>query len=217
MTIDNSNIDTVISLLEKEVKGEAYVTRISKKDRDPFKVLVSTVLSARTKDEVTEKASERLFSEVKKPEDILNVSLRKLENLIYPVGFYKVKARRLKELSKRLVEEYNGRIPSNLDELLKLPGVGRKTANLVVTLAFNKYGICVDTHVHRIVNRWGYVKTKTPAETEVALRKKLPKKYWKKINNLLVVFGKVTCKPTKPTCNECIIRKYCPRIGVKTY
>lgn len=217
MTIDNSNIDIVISLLEKRIKGEAYVTRISKKDKDPFKVLVSTVLSSRTKDEITEEASERLFSVVKKPEDILKLSLNKLEKLIYPVGFYRVKAKRLKELSEHLVKKYDGKVPDDLDKLLELPGVGRKTANLVITLAFNKYGICVDTHVHRIVNRWGYVKTRTPAETEVALRKKLPKKYWKKINNLLVVFGKSVCKPLRPMCSSCDISKYCPKIGVKNY
>jgi len=217
MTIDNSNIDTIISILEKRIKGEAYVTKISKKDKDPFKVLVSTVLSSRTKDEITEEASERLFSVVKKPEDILKLSLSRLENLIYPVGFYKVKARRLKELSDYLIKKYDGKVPDDLEELLKLPGVGRKTANLVITLAFNKYGICVDTHVHRIVNRWGYVRTKSPVETEVALRKKLPKKYWKKINNLLVVFGKSVCKPVRPMCSSCAISNYCPKIGVKVH
>jgi endonuclease-3 len=217
MTIDNSNIDTIVSILEKRIKGEAYVTKISKKDKDPFKVLVSTVLSSRTKDEITEEASERLFSVVKKPEDILKLSLSRLENLIYPVGFYKVKAKRLKELSDYLIKKYDGKVPDDLEELLKLPGVGRKTANLVITLAFNKYGICVDTHVHRIVNRWGYVWTKTPVETEVALRKKLPKKYWKKINNLLVVFGKSVCKPVRPMCSSCAISNYCPKIGVKVH
>ncbi|NHV06804.1 MAG: endonuclease III [Thaumarchaeota archaeon] len=217
MTIDNSNIDTIVSILEKRIKREAYVTKISKKDKDPFKVLVSTVLSSRTKDEITEEASERLFSVVKKPEDILKLSLSRLENLIYPVGFYKVKAKRLKELSDYLIKKYDGKVPDDLEELLKLPGVGRKTANLVITLAFNKYGICVDTHVHRIVNRWGYVRTKSPVETEVALRKKLPKKYWKKINNLLVVFGKSVCKPVRPMCSSCAISNYCPKIGVKVH
>lgn len=215
MTINNSNIDVIIKLIKKEIRSEAYVTRLSRKNNDPFKVLISTVLSSRTKDEVTEIASEKLFSVAKKPEDILKLSKSELEKLIYPVGFYKVKARRLKELADSLLKNYEGKVPDTLDELLELPGVGRKTANLVLTLAYNKYGICVDTHVHRIMNRWGYVETKTPNETEAVLRKKLPKKYWKEINNLLVIFGKSVCKPIKPSCSSCIIEAYCPKIGVK--
>jgi len=216
MTINNSNIDEVIRLIKKEVKDKkAYVTRLSEEERDPFKILISTVLSSRTKDEITEEVSKKLFSIVKKPEDILKIDINKLQSLIYPVGFYRTKARRIKELSRVLIEKYEGKVPSDLDELLKLPGVGRKTANLVITLAFNKEGICVDTHVHRIMNRWGYVKTKTPVETESVLRKKLPKKYWIEINNLLVMFGKTICKPISPKCSTCPVEKYCPKVGVK--
>ncbi|MEO2117028.1 MAG: DUF123 domain-containing protein [Methanocaldococcus sp.] len=200
----------LIDILLKKLNKNAVVTEIAK-DRDPFKVLISTIISARTKDEVTEEVSKRLFKKIKDVEDLLNIDEEKLADLIYPAGFYKVKAKNLKKLAKILKENYDGKVPDSLEELLKLPGVGRKTANLVITLAFNKDGICVDTHVHRICNRWEIVDTETPEETEFELRKKLPKKYWKVINNLLVVFGREICSP-KPKCGKCFeeIKEKCP-------
>jgi len=210
--IDNSNIAEVVEILKKTVKLKPYVQR---KVGDPFKVLVSTVLSARTKDETTEEASERLFSRVKTVEDLARLSVKEIEKLIYPVGFYRNKARALKKMAEVILKNYGGKVPDSLEELLKLPGVGRKTANLVLILGFDKDAICVDTHVHRIVNRWGYVKTRSPEETEMALREKLPREYWKIINGLLVAFGKTVCKPIAPLCSRCPLAVYCPRIGVK--
>ena len=177
----------LIEILLKKLNKNAVVTEIAK-DRDPFKVLVSTIISARTKDEVTEEVSKKLFKEIKDVDDLLNIDEEKLANLIYPAGFYKNKAKNLKKLAKILKDNYNGRVPDSLEELLKLPGVGWKTANLVITLAFDKDGICVDTHVHRICNRWEIVDTETPEETEFELRKKLPKKYWKIIKILVSVY-----------------------------
>lgn len=216
--INNDNIDEVISLVKKQIEKfkAPYVTRISS-EKNPFKILVSTILSSRTKDEITKQASQRLFLKVKNPNDLIKLSIKEIEKLIYPVGFYRVKARNLKKLAEVLIKDYNGKVPNSINELIKLPGVGRKTANLVVTLGFNKYGICVDTHVHRIVNRWGYIKTKTPEETEYALRKKLPKKYWKKINSILVVFGQNICTPILPKCSSCNLNNICPKNNVKRF
>lgn len=216
--INNNNIDEVISLVKKQIEKfkAPYVTRISS-EKNPFKILVSTILSSRTKDEITKQASQRLFLKVKNPNDLIKLSIKEIEKLIYPVGFYRVKARNLKKLAEILIKDYNGKVPNSINELIKLPGVGRKTANLVVTLGFNKYGICVDTHVHRIVNRWGYIKTKTPKETEYALRKKLPKKHWKKINSILVVFGQNICTPILPKCSSCNLNNICPKNDVKRF
>lgn len=186
------------------------VDLIEIKTNNPFKVLVTTMLSARTRDENTAKASVNLFKHVKKPNDLEKISLKKIENLIYPVGFYKNKAKYLKKLPKHIK---NG-IPKELEKLVEIPGVGRKTANLVRTIAFKEDSICVDTHVHRIMNRLNYVETKTPKQTEMSLRKKLPKKYWKDINSILVAFGQNTCRPISPFCSKCPIEKYCPKIGV---
>ena len=216
--INNNNIDEVISLVKKQIEKfkAPYVTRISS-EKNPFKILVSTILSSRTKDEITKQASQRLFLKVKNPNDLIKLSIKEIEKLIYPVGFYRVKARNLKKLAEILIKDYNGKVPNSINELIKLPGVGRKTANLVVTLGFNKYGICVDTHVHRIVNRWGYIKTKTPKETEYALRKTLPKKHWKKINSILVVFGQNICTPILPKCSSCNLNNICPKNDVKRF
>ena len=216
--INNNNIDEVISLVKKQIEKfkAPYVTRISS-EKNPFKILVSTILSSRTKDEITKQASQRLFLKVKNPNDLIKLSIKEIEKLIYPVGFYRVKARNLKKLAEILIKDYNGKVPNSINDLIKLPGVGRKTANLVVTLGFNKYGICVDTHVHRIVNRWGYIKTKTPKETEYALRKKLPKKHWKKINSILVVFGQNICTPILPKCSSCNLNNICPKNDVKRF
>ncbi len=208
-------IENIIRVLRRECKKfkEPIVTTISKK-KDPFKVLIGTVLSLRTKDDVTHKASERLFEKASTPYEIIKLSPEEIEKLIYPVGFYKRKAKNIIEISKILIEKYNGNVPDSIDELLKLPGVGRKTANLVITLGYGKLGICVDTHVHRISNRLGIVKTKTPEETEFALRKILPKKYWIEYNDLLVTWGQNICTPISPKCSICKISPYCEKIGV---
>ena len=184
---------------------------------DPFRILVGCLISARTRDEVTEAACSRLFHRIKTPRSLLKLTARQLEKEIYPVSFYRNKAKALKSLSSDLIERFEGRVPETLEELLTLQGVGRKTANLTLILAFDGMGICVDTHVHRISNRWGYVETATPDQTETALREKLPKKYWQRINELLVGFGQTICKPLSPLCSQCPVDKNCPRIGVDKY
>lgn len=180
----------------------------------PFKVLISTVLSLRTKDTVTEKASHRLFKLAETPAAMLKLPVETIETTIYPVGFYRTKARNVLAICRILIDEHAGQVPDDLDALLKLPGVGRKTANLVVTVGYNKPGICVDTHVHRISNRWGIVKTKTPDETEMALRRILPSRYWIGFNDALVAYGQNLCVPISPFCSRCRIRPLCPRLGV---
>jgi len=209
-------IKKVLNIINKENKKfiEPAVTTISRK-RTPFHVLISCILSLRTKDQTTRDASNRLFAVADSPEEIIRIPDRQLEKLIYPVGFYRVKSKNIKKICKELIKNYNGMVPDEIDELLKLDGVGRKTANLVVTLGYKKPGICVDTHVYRITNRWGYVKTKNPHETEFALRKKLPKKYWLIINDLLVTYGQNICVPISPKCSLCKISDYCKRVGVK--
>jgi endonuclease-3 len=181
----------------------------------PFETLVSTMLSLRTKDAVTEPASRRLLSAAPTPAAIAAMPQAAIERLIFPVGFYRTKARNLRRTCALLVDHYGGRVPRRLEELVKLPGVGRKTANLVVTVGYKDYGICVDTHVHRITNLWGYVRTKAPDETELALRSKLPRRYWKTFNDLLVTFGQNLCVPVSPWCSRCPIADHCPRIGLK--
>jgi endonuclease-3 len=192
-------------------------TEIARKTRDPFELLISTLLSLRTKDDVTREASRRLFKRAGTPEMIAALADSEIEQLIYPVGFYHTKARRIKEVCRTLIDKYNSAVPDELDELLQLKGVGRKTANLVITLGFGKDGVCVDTHVHRICNRLGYVRTKTPDQTEMALRKKLPKKYWIEFNDLLVMWGQNICRPISPLCSICQIRTYCQQVGVKQH
>jgi endonuclease-3 len=190
------------------------VTFIAQKGSTPFEILVSTLLSLRTKDQVTMQASARLLEAARQPEAILDLPLEKIETLIYPVGFYRTKAKRLKEISRILIDDYGGSVPDTLAELLKLPGIGRKSANLILVEGFKQKAICVDTHVHRISNRIGYVQTKTPEKTEMALRQKLPAKYWIRYNELLVAFGQVLCKPISPLCSRCPIYRMCPQIGV---
>lgn len=211
-------VQRIIETLKKE-KGKFKKTAISEiqETKDPFRVLISCLLSLRTKDGVTLKASKRLFLVAKTPEEFLNLSTKKIEELIYPVGFYRVKAKRIKEISKILIERFGGKVPDNLEKLLTLPGVGRKTANIVITQGFNKYGIAVDTHVHRVSNRLGLVKTKTPEETEMELRKIIPKKYWIEFNDLFVSFGQNICTPISPKCSICPISKYCNKVGIKTH
>jgi len=203
-------------LLKKQVKSlnTPWLENYAGHDRDPFKVLVSCLLSLRTQDKTTGEASERLFALAPVPEVLAGLPVKTIEKAIYPVGFYRVKSQRVKAISREIMERFGGKVPDTIEELLTLKGVGRKTANLVVILGYDRPGICVDTHVHRITNRWGYVQTKTPDETEYALREKLPRKYWKEINGLLVAFGQNICKPVSPFCSECDLNKYCAKVGV---
>jgi len=209
--MDNEQFDKIFPILEKSTRkfGLPVVTELMNRTQSPYQVLISCLLSLRTKDQVTEKASKKLFSIADNPSDMIKLSTSDLEKIIYPVGFFRNKAKQILEISKILIEKHDNKVPDDLEELLKFKGVGRKTANLVVTVGYGKPGICVDTHVHRISNRIGYVKTKTPEETEMALRKKLPKKYWLDINNILVTYGQNICKPIKPLCDKCKIRLYC--------
>lgn len=212
--------ETAFLILKKEVPkwkepAVGFLLKSGIKDR-VYATLVSTILSLRTKDAVTEKTSLRLFEKASTWEGLFKLSESEIEKLIYPSGFYKTKAKSLKKIAEIIIEKYKGVVPKSLDELLTLPGVGRKTANLVLTEGFGlAEGLCVDVHVHRITNRWGLVKTKTPDETEMALRKVLPQKYWKKINSLLVAFGQNVCVPVSPWCSRCQIAKLCPRKNVE--
>jgi len=215
-TLDN--IDDIVTILKRENKKYIVpIVTIVSMTKSPFMVLISCLLSLRTKDKVTAEASNRLFKLADKPEKMLGLSIKNIEEAIYPVGFYKTKAKRIKEICKTLLDNYGGGVPDEIEELLKLNGVGRKTANLVVILGYGKLGICVDTHVHRISNRLGLVKTKTPEQTEFTLRKRLPQKHWLIYNDLLVTYGQNLCVPISPWCSKCKIYKYCKRVGVKTF
>lgn len=184
------------------------------KKRNPFKVLISTIISLRTKDEVTYQSSKNLFKLASTPKTISNLSISQIQKAIYPCGFFRNKSKTIKEISKNILNDHNGTTPDSINKLLKFKGVGRKTANLVMILGYNKPGICVDTHVHRIFNRIGYVKTKTPNETEFVLRNKLPLKFWLPINSLLVFYGQKVCRPISPYCSKCAINLYCRQVGV---
>jgi endonuclease-3 len=214
--VKDADISSVVRVLRQEYAKlrEPIVTRMSRR-RDPFKVLVSTVISARTKDDVTGAASKRLYGVADTPEKMQRLTEAKIAKLIYPAGFYKTKAKNIRKLCRELVKSHDGKVPAEMDSLLALPGVGRKTANLVLGLGFGVDSICVDTHVHRISNRLGYVHTGTPEETELALREKLPKRYWIEYNSLLVAYGQNVCKPIGPMCSECRLRRFCasPHLG----
>ncbi len=211
-------IDDIVAILKRENKKYIVpIVTIVSMTKSPFMVLISCLLSLRTKDKVTAEASNRLFKLADNPEKMLGLSIKNIEKTIYPVGFYKTKSKRIKEICRALLDDYGGVVPDEIDELLKLNGVGRKTANLTVTLGYGKLGICVDTHVHRISNRLGLVKTKTPEQTEFALRKKLPKKHWLIYNDLLVTYGQNLCVPISPWCSKCKIFKYCKRVGVERF
>ena len=214
--MEEIKINGVIKILKKElaVGTMPIVSHLAENQRDPFMILISTLLSLRTKDEVTAVATEKLFALASTPEEMLKVPQAKIAKTIYPVGFYHVKARTIHSVCRDLINRFNSKVPDDLDELLSIKGVGRKTANLVVSLAYGKEGICVDTHVHRISNRLGYVKTKTPDETEFALRAKLPHKHWIIYNTIMVAFGRKTCKPISPLCSKCPVFKYCDHVGV---
>lgn len=210
-------IHAALKLVRREVRHwqEPVVGVVARTSaRDPFRILISCLLSLRTKDKTTSEASARLFALAHTPAGLLNLSRRKIERAIYPVGFYRTKAKAIHGICRRLLEVHGGKVPQSIDELITLPGVGRKTANLVVTVGYQKPGICVDIHVHRISNRWGYVKTRTPEETEQALRAQLPKRYWITFNDLLVPYGQNLCQPVSPFCSRCRLSTMCDRVGV---
>ena len=210
-------IHAAIKILRREIRQwqEPVVGVVARESaRDPFRILISCLLSLRTKDKTTSEASARLFALAHTPADLLTLSRRKIERSIYPVGFYRTKAKAIHAICRRLLNVYQGKVPQSIDELITLPGVGRKTANLVVTVGYQKPGICVDIHVHRITNRWGYVKTRTPEETEQALRVRLPKRYWITFNDLLVPYGQNLCQPVSPFCSRCKLIDICNRVGV---
>lgn len=183
----------------------------------PFLVLISCLLSLRTKDQTTAAASQRLFDLADSPKEMLGLSASRIEKAIYPVGFYRTKAKRIKEICRDLIDKFSSRVPDSLEELLTLKGVGRKTANLVLTEGFGKLGVCVDTHVHRITNRLGFCRTRSPEETETCLRNRLPTRHWIEYNKLLVSWGQNICRPVSPLCGVCAIEKYCPKIGVEKH
>ena len=213
------HIDEIFSLLKKEL--EKYTMPVVSHPgwddivKTPFTTLISCLLSLRTKDEVTAQASYKLFKKYNTPEQLVTVSEKEIQSLIYPVGFYKTKAKRIKDISKTIIENYNGKVPDGFDELLKIKGVGRKTANIVMLYGHKKQDyLPIDTHCHRIPNRLGWINTKTPEQTEIALKKILPKKYWNDFNHLFVKFGQTICVPISPFCSKCPIKKYCKQISV---
>jgi endonuclease-3 len=209
--------DKILGALESwrtNLEDPSVTTVAEKYHRDAWAVLVSTILSLRTKDEVTLITSRRLLEKAKGPLELMDMAEEEVARLAYPAGFYRTKAASLKKIAAILLEEYGGKVPADMDALLALPGVGRKTANLVLIEAFDLPGICVDVHVHRICNRAGWIAAKTPDETEMALRRDLPAKYWKGINALLVLYGQNLCRPVSPFCSRCVITTYCQRNGV---
>jgi endonuclease III len=213
-----TDINTVYRILKKEFAKNRVpvVDLIEAQTKDPFKILVTTMLSARTKDQTTSAAVQRLFKVVGVPDDLDGLTIRALEKLIFPVGFYHEKAKNLKKWPAIINGTLRGIIPSTVEELTELPGVGRKTANLVVALGFNKPAVCVDVHVHRIFNRLGYLVSKTPFETEMLIRKHLPVSYWTTFNSYFVSFGQHTCFPRNPHCDRCPVYRFCERVGVQT-
>ena len=214
--VTNRHISKVLRLVRVAISAwePAALGKIAEESHDPFRVLISCILSQQTKDQVTEAASERLYRLADRPDTILALSERRIARAIYPVSFYRTKARTIREVCRVLLTRFAGQVPDRLEALLSLNGVGRKTANLVVTVGYRKPGICVDTHVHRISNRWGYVTTTTPEQTEMALRRKLPKRHWISYNDLLVPFGQHLCRPISPFCSRCPVERWCAKIGV---
>ncbi|MEI7815666.1 MAG: endonuclease III [Desulfuromonadales bacterium] len=212
-----TEIHTVIAILREEYKHwqTPAVTIVAQCNGSPFKILISCIISLRTKDEITALASARIFERAQTAESMVELTVEEISHLIYPAGFYRTKADQIALLSRKLLDEYDGTVPDEMDKLLLFKGVGRKTANLVVTLGFGKPGICVDTHVHRICNRLGYISTKNPDETERALRSLLPPEYWIEINDLLVAFGQNHCHPVSPRCSSCKLSEMCEKISVK--
>ena len=220
MTASIPHIDAIFRLLKQQmVKYGSPIVSQKKQDipDTPFVTLISCLLSLRTKDEVTAQASRRLLTHYHTPQKIVQLTEKQIEAMIYPVGFYKTKARRIKDISKTLLEKYQGNVPDTFDELLSLKGVGRKTANIVMVYGHKKHGyLPIDTHCHRIPNRLGWIKTKTPEDTEHALKKILPSEYWDDFNDLFVTFGQTICVPISPFCSRCPVEKYCKKVGVST-
>ncbi|MGC9444806.1 MAG: endonuclease III domain-containing protein [Candidatus Methanospirareceae archaeon] len=210
-------LDQIVQILNVQYLNTMSALEDVSRARDPYRVLISCLLSLRTKDEVTAAASKRLFARASTPEAMVQLTTAEIEGLIYPVGFYHRKAEQIREISRTLIAEHDSNVPDTLDELLQLKGVGRKTANIVITMGFHKQGIAVDTHVHRISNRLGLVKTKTPEQTEFALRDILPEQHWIVFNNLLVMHGQRICTPISPRCSSCPISDYCDRVGVERF
>jgi len=215
--MDTKTFVRVLGLLREEAKHwkVPVVTLVANTGNDPYRVLISCLLSLRTNDLTTSVAVKKLFDVGDTPEVISKIPVRRLEKLIYPVGFYRVKAGIIRDISKRILEEYGGKVPDSIDELVGFKGVGRKTANLVMSEGFRKPAICVDIHVHRISNRMGYVQTKTPEQTELALRKMVPVSEWNHINTTFVAFGQYHCRPLSPHCSSCVVRESCARVGVE--
>ena len=207
----------VLAILQREVPhwDVPVITLMAQEHRDPYRVLIATLLSLRTQDQTTGPAAQRLFALADTPEAMLKLDQKTIEDAIYPVGFYRNKAEQVLAISQRLLDEYDGRVPDDIEVLTSFHGVGRKTANLVLAEGYNIPAICVDTHVHRISNRWGYVKTKDPLGTEMALRKKLPRDLWITYNPMLVALGQHCCKPISPMCSQCPVTSFCKRVGVK--
>ncbi len=210
------DIHVFLRLVKKSLKQwpVPFVDHLAKQGSDPYKILLACILSLRTRDRVTAEASERLFAIASDPYSMSEMDLQKIEKAIFPVGFFRTKAKQIQAMSQKICKDFNGKTPDSIDDLLILPGVGRKTANLVVTLGHKKHGICVDTHVHRVCNRWGYVETEIPEKTEEILRKKLPRKFWIPLNSLLVPFGQNQCVPISPWCSSCELSQFCEKVGV---
>lgn len=216
------NIDAIMTILQNHYNNhpQPLVSRDkwTSIPKTPYTVLISCLLSLRTKDDVTEEASVRILQKYHTPDQILSLSENQIQKLIYPVGFYKVKAKRIKEISKTLIEKYNSNVPKTMNDLLNIKGIGRKTANIVMVYGHHdEHHLPIDTHCHRIPNRIGWISTKTPEETETELKKILPKKYWKEFNHLFVTFGQTICTPISPHCNTCPINKYCLQKNVKKH
>lgn len=205
----NLNIDKIVQALKDANQTRSEFVELMEQFQNPYLVLIGCILSLRTNDKTTYPATLRMLELAKTPQEMMRVNVKDLAQAIYPVGFYENKARQIIELSRQIVEELDGNVPDEIEDLIKFNGVGRKTANLVLAKGFNKPAICVDVHVHRIFNRLGYVKTKTPEETEFALREKLPIKHWIDINTLIVTHGQNICKPQKPNCKDCPIARFC--------
>lgn len=212
-------ITKILEILKKYQEGARKTTlnREAKEEKNysPYQTLISCILSLQAKDEITEVISEKLFKEAKTPQEMLKLSKIKLEKIIFSSGYYHVKAKTIKHISQELIEKFNSKVPETREELMSIKGIGPKTANIVLAFSFNKPVIPVDTHVNRIPNRIGWIKTKTPEQSEIALMEIIPKQYWADFNGIFVLFGKTVCLPVSPFCSNCPIRNYCKRIGVK--
>lgn len=210
------DIHVFLLLVKKTIKQwpSPVVVRLAVQGTGPFQILIACILSLRTRDQTTAEASKRLFAISSDPRSMSEMDLREIERAIFPVGFFRTKAKQIKSMCQKICEDFNGKTPDTMEDLMCLPGVGRKTANLVLTAGYKKPGICVDIHVHRICNRWGYVRTKTPDKTELMLREKLPKKFWIPLNSLLVPFGQNQCTPIAPRCSSCPLNHLCEKVGL---